>query len=279
MKSHYPPWADRYPPAKWLYYSRFGRLPQAAMDSGFCPFVRIFVVIEIYTGFGFQIDGNAEVFIVMNSNILDQVSAKGADIGALADQLIKNSESIPKLIDALKTEESSKKYAYEKVLRFVSAKQPALIYPYFDFFCSLLDHENNFLKWGAIMTVANLTAADTEKKFEAIFRKYFVPINGPTMITAANIIGSSVAIAGSKPALTGEITREILRVEKAKFLIKGSPSPECRNVAIGHAIDALDGLYDQIDNKAEVIRFVKRQLKSTRKQVVQRAEKFLRKHE
>jgi hypothetical protein len=212
------------------------------------------------------------------ANILDRVAAKGADISALADQIMKDSASIPILIDALKIEKSSKKFAYEKVLRLISAKQPALIYPYFDFFCSLLDHENSFLKWGAIMTVANLTAADTQKKFEAVFQKYFAPIKGPTMIAAANIIGSSVTIVRSKPALSGEITREILKVEKAKFLMKGSPSPECRNVAIGHAIDAFDKLCNQIGDRTAVINFVKRQLKNTRKPVARKAEQFIRKH-
>jgi hypothetical protein len=128
------------------------------------------------------------------------------------------------------------------------------------------------------MTVANLTAADTQNRFEAIFQKYYAPISGPAMITAANIIGSSVAIARSKPALTRDITREILRVEKAHFLIKGSPSPECRNVAIGHAIDVFDKLYDQIGNKNEVVNFVKRQLKNTRKPVAAKAAQFMRKH-
>jgi hypothetical protein len=213
-----------------------------------------------------------------NENILDRISAKRADFSALADQLIKDSGSIPMLIDALKTEESAKKFAYEKALRFVSERQPALIYPYFDFLCSLLDHKNNFLKWGAIMTVANLTAVDAENKFEAIFQKYFAPIQGPTMITAGNIIGSSVAIVSSKPDLIHKITREILGVEKAEYLIDNSPSPECRNIAIGHAIKALDKIYDKINNKAEVVEFVKRQLKNTRKPVAASAAKFLRKH-
>jgi hypothetical protein len=115
-------------------------------------------------------------------NILDEVAAKGADLDAIAEQLIMQSEQIPTLIDALKTEKSSKKFAYEKALRFASQKQPASIYPYFDFFCGFLDCDNNFLKWGAIVTIANLTAADTQKKFENIFRKYFDPIGGSEMI-------------------------------------------------------------------------------------------------
>ena len=212
------------------------------------------------------------------TSILEQLAAKGADIGAIADRLVEDAQQIPTVIRALKEEKSSRKFAYEKVLRLVSEKRPELIYPYFDYFCSLLDHDNNFLKWGAIMTVANLTAADAQNKFEALFPKYFAPIQGPTMVTAANIIGSSVTIARAKPALTQAVKDEILKVEKAKFLLKGTLSPECRNVAIGHAIDTFDKLFDQIADKSEVLRFVKRQLKNPRQPVVRKAEKFLRKH-
>jgi hypothetical protein len=228
--------------------------------------------------FGHELILFGEVLPMQKNNILDQVASKGADLSVLADQLIKDSKQIPILIEALKTEKSAKKFSYEKVLRLVSAKQPTSIYPYFDFFCSLLDHDNNFLKWGAIMTIANLTAADDQKKFEALFPKYFAPISGPTMVTAANIIGSSVTIAQAKPALTDAIAREILKVEKTKFILKGQLSPECRNVAIGHAISALDGFFDKLTDKADVLKFVKRQLKNTRKPVAKKAEQFLRKH-
>jgi hypothetical protein len=162
------------------------------------------------------------------------------------------------------------------VLRLVSERRPELIYPYFGVFVGLLDSDNSFLKWGAIMTVANLAAVDAEKKFEAIFQKYYAPIPGPAMITAANIIGGSDKIARAKPELTERITREILKVEKGKYKNKGALSPECRNVAIGHAIDTFDKLFEQIDDKAKVIAFVKRQLKNTRKPVVKKAERFLK---
>ena len=211
-------------------------------------------------------------------SILEALAMKGADIGALADRLISDSQQIPELIHALQTEKSAKKYAYEKILRIVSERRPDLIYPHFEAFASLLDSENNFLKWGAIMTVANLTAADKQKKFESIFRKYFDPISGPTMITAANIIGGSTIITRAKPALADAIAKEILRVEKAKYMLKGNLSPECRNVAIGHAIDSFEKLYGLIEHKIDVTAFVKRQLKNPRKPVAKRAEQFLRKY-
>lgn len=211
-------------------------------------------------------------------SILEQLNEKGADVASVADQVIKKPREIAALVEALKVEKRAVKYGYEKVLRLVSERRPDLVYPYFDDFVILLDCDNNFLKWGAIMTVANLTAVDTEQKFEGIFRKYYAPVVGPTMVTAANIVGSSARIALAKPDLVEPIAREILKVEKAKYQNKGALSPECRNVAIGQAIDSFDEFFEMIENKAAVIRFVKRQLKNTREKVAKKAGKFIRKH-
>ena len=78
--------------------------------------------------------------------------------------------------------------------------------------------------------------------------------------------------------LAGRIVDEILKVEKAKYLKHDALSPECRNVAIGQAIDTFDQLFDRIEWKKVVIAFVQRQLKNSRKPVVKKAERFLKKH-
>ncbi|MEJ2109967.1 MAG: hypothetical protein P8Z37_08645 [Acidobacteriota bacterium] len=208
--------------------------------------------------------------------LLEELTPKGADIEGIAGKRIRTSEQVEGLVEALEKEKSSKKYAFEKALRIVSEKKPKLVYPYFDFFVSMLDCDNSFLKWGAIITVANMTAVDRDGKFERIFKKYYKPIGGPALIPAANIIGSSARIARFKPELAEKITKEILKVEKAQFFSKGAPSPECRNVAIGQAIDAFNQMYEHLTRKAGVTNFVKRQLTNTRKQVVKKAERFLR---
>jgi hypothetical protein len=213
-----------------------------------------------------------------SASILEKLGTKGADIEGIAESLLKDKRQIRQLVEALKIEKSPKKYAYEKTLRRLSEKKPECVYPYFEVFVEMLDNENSFLKWGAIMTLANLTTVDTEKKFEKIFRKYYEPIRGPVMITAGNIIGSSSTIVRAKPELGDAIAREILKVEKAEFLHKGIPSPECRNVAIGQAIDTFDQIFDFIGPRVKVENFVKRQLNNTRKQVVKKAEKFMKKY-
>jgi predicted aspartyl protease len=213
-----------------------------------------------------------------NASTMERLKAKQVDVATAAEELTERPEEIAQLIAGLQAEKSSAKYAYEKTLRRVSERRPELIYPHFDAFAALLDHENNFLKWGAIMTVANLTAVDAEGRFEAIFDRYYAPIPGPSMITAANIIGSSPRIAQAKPHLAERITQEILKVEQAEYEHHGSPSPECRNVALGHALDAFDQFFDLIEDKAAILTFAKRQLRNTRKQVAKKAERFLRVH-
>jgi len=212
-------------------------------------------------------------------NITQELGKKGADIAGITGHVIRNPECLPELIEGLKAPKGTLRYAFEKVLRQISEQRPDLVYPYFDVFVELLDHENSFLKWGAILTIANLTAADADRKFEKIFSKYFSPITGPVMVTASNIIGSSARIALNKPELTGRIVRRILKVENAEFIKKGSPSPECRNVALGQAVDTFNEIFHQIDNKKSILRFVARQVGNSRKSVSRKAEKFLIEHE
>ena len=212
------------------------------------------------------------------TGVVSECGRKGADLDTIARQVVERPECIAELVDALQSEKGTVRYTYEKVLRRVSERRADLVYPWFDVFAAMLDHDNSFLKWGAILTIANLAAVDSEGRFEAIFEKYYAPIRGPVMVTAANIIGSSPKIARAKPHLAERIVREILRVRKARYESRGRPSPECRNVAIGHAVEAFDEFFDRIEDKASILKFVKSQLKNTRKPVVKKAERFLRRH-
>lgn len=211
-------------------------------------------------------------------DLAKEIGKKGADAAKIAGYVMKNPHCVGQLIDGVTAPKGSIRFGYEKVLRLISEQQPELVYPYFDVFQKLSTCDNSFLKWGAIITIANLAAVDSENKIDSIFEEYYAPITGPVMVSAANIIGGSVNIVSAKPYLREKITKEILKVEKAEFEMHGEPSPECRNVALGHAIDTFDQFFDQIEDKAVIIEFVKRQLKNTRKQVVKKAEKFLKKH-
>jgi hypothetical protein len=215
---------------------------------------------------------------MIEDQIISALAKKGADREAIAAEVLKNPQAIPLLLEGLAEKKANIKYGSEKVLRLVSEKRPELIYPHFDRLVELLEEENKFLKWGGIMILANLAAVDSQRRFEKIFDRYFAPITGPVMVTAANIIGGAAKIARAKPALTERIVSEILKVERARYLMHGELSPECNNVVCGHAVEALAEIYNQIQDKKRARDFIRRQLESSRPAVQKKAKAFFNRY-
>jgi hypothetical protein len=209
-----------------------------------------------------------------SSKLLQQIARKDSNKNKIAEKVIKNSELLPELFTGLQTTEARIKYGSNKVLMIISEKNPAVLYPKFDYFVIQLDSENNFLKWGAIEIIANLCKVDSLHHFENIFTKYFSPIEGHHMITAANTIKAAVKIALNKHNLIEKISHEILKVEEADY-----ETEECNNIVIGQAIKSLDKLFPQLKTKEPVFAFVKRQLKNKRPATRKKAETFLRKNQ
>jgi hypothetical protein len=206
------------------------------------------------------------------SGLLQEIGQKGSNKSVIADRIIGNPELLPEIIEGLSADKARTKYGCAKVLRLLSEKKPELLYSWFDLFAGLLDSDNSFLKWDAIHIIGSLAAVDTEGKFEKVMDRYFAPIPGPVLITAANVIGGVAMIALAKPALTERITGEILKVENARY-----QTDECRNVALGQVIDSFDRFFDQIEDKGPVIALAQRQLNNTRHATRKKAEKFLKK--
>lgn len=159
-----------------------------------------------------------------------------------------------------------------KILRVVSGRAPQSVYPHFDFLVGLLGSQNHILKWNATLTLANLAPVDADGRLDRIMDAYLAPIQGPNMIDAANAIRGAAAIAVAKPHLAPTIAGRILAVEHASYA-----TAECRNVAIGHAIRALDEFFDAVGDKRSVLLFVSRQAGNPRPATRAKAERFLRK--
>jgi hypothetical protein len=206
------------------------------------------------------------------ANLLRKIARKGSNPTKIAAEVIRCPDLIDAVVEGLSAKQPAVKYGCEKVLRKIGEMQPDLLYPYFDFLAAMLNCDNSFLKWGAIQNIAHLARVDAAGKFELIFDKYYTPIPGPVMITAASIIASSARVALAKPHLADRIAAEILKVESAVY-----KTPECRNVAIGHAIDSFDQFFDRVQTKNRIVQFVQRQLQNSRAPVRKRAEKFLKK--
>ncbi len=208
------------------------------------------------------------------SKLLQEIAQKETNKEEIRDRVIEKPRLLSEIIEGLSSDNARVKYGCAKILRMISEKEPEILYSRFDFFASLIDSDNTFLKWGAIHILANLAAVDSENKFEKIFDKYFAPIPGPVLITAANVIGGTAKIALAKPKFTEKIAKELLKVETATY-----QTTECSNIALGHTIESFDRFFDQIKDKEPVVALIKKQLRNTRNATRKKAERFLRKHE
>jgi len=204
--------------------------------------------------------------------VCDKLIPKDRDLQQVAELVIKSPELLKYLISGINEKEACIKYGCNNTLLLLSKKKPEIIYPYFDVFKDNLKSENKFIKWSAILIIANLTRCDNNKKFDEIFNLYFSEIEGPVMITAANIVKGSAVITRAKPYLTERITKELLKVKNAKY-----QTDECLNIVVGHTISSFDKFFRQIKDRDEVMDFVRINIHNRRNQTRNKAEKFINK--
>ena len=179
------------------------------------------------------------------------------------------------LLKGVDSSKAAVRYGCAKVLMDLSEEHPEKLYPYFDSFIDLLDSKYRILTWNAFAIIANLTRVDADKKFDAIFDKYYSFLDNDYMVTVANVVGNSGKIALAKPYLIRKITEELLKVQD----ISTGPhlTEECKRVIAEKTIKVLDLFFDRIDQKERVTSFVKACLDSPRKKLRRTAETFLEK--
>ena len=196
---------------------------------------------------------------------------RGPQVAPLADAVERHSELIQEVLAGIGARRAGVKFGASKALRILSEQVPEALYPHFDTFAAMLGHDNQILKWNAMFTLANLARVDREGKIEAILDRYLDLISGPNMITAANAIRGAAIIGVAKPHLVKRILQGIMRVERAEYA-----TPECRNVAIGHALLALGLLADLAPDQRTLRLFAARQLGNPRAATSAKARKFLK---
>lgn len=207
------------------------------------------------------------------SDILNELDKKHDNSESLATTVMRHPRKLGVVMGGVSSENLRVKFRSMKVLRIISENGPKLLYPQMDFFVGLLGSENKILKWNSIDILSNLATVDPKKRFDSIFKKFYGLLREGGLITAAHVVDNSGKIANAKPSLRGKITRELLKVEKVPL-----PTEECRNIILGKTISSFDAYFDKIQDKDEVISFVKGQLKNRRNSTRARAEKFLKKN-
>lgn len=212
----------------------------------------------------------------LEPELLQKLSTKTISKADLYNVIIGNFDLLPQVIKGVYSPKAAIRYGCGKVLLDLSEKYPERLYPYMDHFATLLDNKYRILIWNALAVIANLCSVDKDKKFDAIFHKYYGFLNDEYMVTVANTVGNSGKIALSKPYLIPRVTDELLKVEN----ISTTPhlTDECKKVIAEIAIQSFNIFFNQMGakEKAKVLSFVKRQTNSSRTKLKLEAETFLK---
>jgi hypothetical protein len=203
-------------------------------------------------------------------NIISELDKKDINVESLAERALADQGVLPELLDGILAKKDFIRFNSFKVLLFISAKHPEVLYPKWDSLAGLLDSNNSYLKYIAIYLIANLAQVDVEARLERIFERLYSILNGEGTITAAHLARNSGKIARAKPELRAKITKRLMNIDrthqsKQKELIKG------------HAIEAFDEYFEEAENQPEIIEFVKKQLKSKSPKTRKLAREFLKK--
>ena len=211
----------------------------------------------------------------MKSGLLKKLENKSMTKEEVLRRVKQDFNLLPEVLSGVSSSKARVRYGCAKVLMDLSGEYPEKLYPHIDSFITLLDSKYRILTWNAMAIIANLARADRDKKFDAIFNKYYNFLNDVHMVTVANVVGNSGKIALAKPYLIPKIANELLKVEN----ISTTPhlTAECKRVIAERTIKSFDLFFERIDDKKKVITFAKKHVNSPRKTLKAAAESFQKK--
>jgi hypothetical protein len=216
------------------------------------------------------------VTVFVESNLLQQLAKKSITKAELLAKVEADFDLLPQLFEGVSSRKAHVRYGCGGILAELTAKHPNRLYSHMDEFIALLDCKHRILVWNAMAAIANLCSVDTEKKFDAIFDKYYGFLKDEYLVTVANAVANSGKIALAKPYLIPKITEALLSVEN----ISTTPhlTEECKRVVAGKAVGSFAQFYSKMcaEEKAKVMAFMKRHCGSPRKALKTKAECFLR---
>lgn len=180
------------------------------------------------------------------------------------------SAPVRELLSGLASDYAAVRFASARALCHLSEEEPSKIYRHFDRIAGLLHHPNQILRWNGMRILANLAPVDRAGRLDGILADYLAPIEGPNMIGAAEAVAGAAFIAIAKPYLAETMVPAILRVESGEYA-----RPECRNVAIGHALRACKTLAPALSDTSALRAFAERQLDNPRPATRRKAEQLV----
>ena len=211
------------------------------------------------------------------ARLLEIIQGK-PDLEIFVASLVNSPERVGTLLDIIRRDHGSVKFFCDNAIRTLSEAHPDLVYPWFEEIADLIHSPNHFIQWGSLRTIANLIGVDRGRQFLSIKDEYLDLIDDETMITAATVAGVAWNFVRTLPDLGPEITGRLLKVVDNTYLHKGEPSPECRDIMIGHVLDCFDQYFEISTRQHEILAFAQEQTKNKRKSTARKAGSSIKKY-
>jgi hypothetical protein len=213
--------------------------------------------------------------IIVETNLLRKLGSREITKVQLFKKVQADFGLLPEVLEGTSSSSAAVRYGCGSVLVDLSEKHPDKLYPYMDSFIGLLDSKYRILTWNAMAIVANLSKVDVDRKFDAIFNKYYNYLGDEYMVTVSNVVGNSAKIALAKPCLAQKITTELLKVQDLR--ITPHLTEECKLVITEQAIRTFYKFFDHIEDKEQVLAFAQKYLTSPRTSLREEARNFVKK--
>lgn len=203
--------------------------------------------------------------------MLTELKGKDADIEKMVKKAIGDSNVLSELLDGLEIKEETYRYNCHKTLMLISQRKPEMLYPAWDYLVGHLSSVNSYHKMSATLLLANIIAADEENRFDGIFDVFYGLLDDRSMVVAYYVASSSARIINTKPRLKEKIITRLLDIDNTHH-----PTGRKELVKTG-IIETLDAIYEDYENKAKLMDFVKKQVDSESRKTAKTARAFISK--
>ncbi|MBN2552084.1 MAG: hypothetical protein JXB06_04915 [Spirochaetales bacterium] len=194
------------------------------------------------------------------------------EIEALACMVAGSGEAIKLVIDGLTFPVDTYRYNCNRLIVEVAASHPELVYPYWRNLAGLLESSNTYHRCSAINVLPHLIPADGGEMFDRTFERYFELLDDESVIPPCYIARNCPTIASHLPQALQRIIDKLLSIDATHH------EPGRKDLIKADIILALDRLYDRVENKSEVLRFVEDQLECSSPKTRKTARAFLKQH-
>jgi hypothetical protein len=136
-----------------------------------------------------------------------------------------------------------------RVILAISTQQPAILYPHWERFTSMLGSANAYHRSIGMQVLVNLAGADREGRLEGIFAALFDLLDDDSLVTARQMAQTAGKIALARPDLRVRVTDRLLMIDQTHH------TPQHKALIKADILQAFSEYYSQSDDKARMLAF------------------------